>query len=253
MIKLTILLFGLLFFNADNHDWPVCLSKGDEKTELESIKTKVLDSSNSCGQQQVHVSFSICPGDTVFLKAEQVFPTLPPGPQGPNGSPPPVTPCTPQLDATEICPLQDAFAEAMNGFRVSPTVNTVYRVRSIGYCGPIAPDDFTHTQHDTVDIFYEILIDCPNGGSMGHNNLFEVYPWLTTIVDPVNCNNDQIAIYNQVIHNYLLVNGQLYYQDGTFYCQSSSTYDCVAAYKFGEAIYKWGCQIGGNGILAIPR
>jgi len=344
MITLFIFLSVLFFLNTnslttvDGRSVLIPKLEGAEKKIFlsESTNLEMWDNSNSCGKQKVHTRFSICPGDSVFLQAEQVFPTPPPGPQGPDGSPPPHTPCTPQLEAIEICPFPDALAVGITGFRVAPTVNTVYRLRSIGYCGPIAPDDFTQTQYDTIDIFYEVLIDCPNGGNKGHPVLFEDYPWLSTIVnpnnctsesirayqagfftyiyinngddtgslylgdgtfycsstssydcvgayhlseiiatwtckgtvsedpiftafswlnslfDPADCTNYHIAIYNQVVHNYLLVNNQLYYQDGTFYCQSSSTFDCVTAYNFGEAIYEWNCHTGGSGILPTP-
>jgi len=278
----------------------------------------------------VDAVFSICPGESVLLNVEQQFPTPPLGPSGPDGSPPPI-PCTPQLVNIEISPTTDALAIGTTGFMVSPTVTTIYRVRSIGYCGPIAPDDFTRTQHDTIDLYYEVVVDCSGNGStaaifddypwlLGFVNpknctsetitvyrlgtfayvyidngdgtgslfledgtfycnstptydciaaygfseviatwscpsdysndpIFTNFSWLPTMFDPTNCTNDRVAVYNQGIFYYLLVNEELYFQDGTFYCQSTATYDCVTAYNFEEAIYIWDCQNGGRGKL----
>ena len=85
---------------------------------------------------------------------------------------------------------------------------------------------------------------CPDEGS--NNEIFNDYPWLSTLVNATNCSNETVAVYQQGIYFYLLVtdasgDSKLYNQDGQFYCQNSSNYDCVAAYNLGTSITTWTC------------
>jgi len=96
-------------------------------------------------------------------------------------------------------------------------------------------------------------------GACGNNNtgVFTTYPWLLDIVDPNNCNIDGISVYQQGIYFYLLVADKeggaiLYNQDGDFYCENSSNYDCVAAYNLtGNLIDSWTCTPESNCIQVV--
>lgn len=77
--------------------------------------------------------------------------------------------------------------------------------------------------------------------------IFNQFEWLADLVDPFDCDEQtEIAVYQQSIFNFLLVqkNGsrQLYFEDGTFYCQDSDNYDCVTAYSLGSPIDFWSCS-----------
>ena len=92
-----------------------------------------------------------------------------------------------------------------------------------------------------------------SGGCDESNNaIFEDYPWLTDLVNPNNCSNEKVEIYQSGIYSYLLVTNAsgvatLYNQDGQFYCENSSNYDCVAAYNLGAAIDTWTCTDAPSG------
>lgn len=76
--------------------------------------------------------------------------------------------------------------------------------------------------------------------------MFSVYPWLNTLVDTSNCFEDNyVETYTQGIYTYLFVQsngeGKLYFQDGTFYCSSTPTFDCLAAYYLEIPSRDWKC------------
>ncbi len=189
-------------------------------------------------------TFTICLGESIFLPAEQTFPTPPLGSAGPNdgsGGGLPITPCTPQLTDISINPQANAVANGTDGFTVTPTTSTIYEVTSNGFCGApgITP------QSDEITFRYEVLIDqscSPNTPS----TIFSDFPWLSTLVNPTDCSIESIEVYQQGIFSFLLIQNefgeeQLYFENGQFYCQNSANYDCVAAYGLGAPITIWNC------------
>ena len=85
--------------------------------------------------------------------------------------------------------------------------------------------------------------DPPN---TSETSIFEKYDWLNTLVDQNNCANTAITVYASGIYQYLLVEEEdasiLYNQEGVFYCQNASNYDCVAAYNLTEVVTEWHCS-----------
>ena len=82
------------------------------------------------------------------------------------------------------------------------------------------------------------------------NAVFDQYSWLTDLVDPANCSDEAIAVYNAGSHDFLLVTDvagiqKLYLDNGTFYCQNSPNYDCVAAYNLTNLTNTWDCTLAG--------
>ena len=70
-------------------------------------------------------------------------------------------------------------------------------------------------------------------------------------MDPSICTTEKVAVYQAGIYSYLLVTDEqgiatLYNQDGQFYCQNSSNYDCVSAYNLGAPIDSWECGTNGG-------
>lgn len=82
------------------------------------------------------------------------------------------------------------------------------------------------------------------------NGVFDQYSWLTDLVDPANCSDESIAVYNAGAYDFLLVTDaagtqKLYLDNGTFYCQNSPNYDCVAAYNLSNLTNTWDCSNAG--------
>ena len=83
--------------------------------------------------------------------------------------------------------------------------------------------------------------------SEGNNNDFAPdflanYPWAESTL---NC--DEVSIireYTSGIFTFLFVEpaGELYFQDGTFYCQESASFDCRALYDLTQQTNEWSCS-----------
>lgn len=96
----------------------------------------------------------------------------------------------------------------------------------------------------TYEYAITLKTNCP---IIENTQIFEDYPWLDNLINATTCSTESIAIYQQGIHQFLLItdanaNQVLYYQDGTRYCQNSSTYDCVNAYGLDGPISSWQCK-----------
>jgi len=79
-------------------------------------------------------------------------------------------------------------------------------------------------------------------------SIFAQFPWISTnnLVQQDRCTTEKIVVYTAGIYSFLLItdaNGteQLYNQDGLFYCQNASNYDCIAAYNLGTPTTTWNC------------
>ncbi len=76
--------------------------------------------------------------------------------------------------------------------------------------------------------------------------VFTNYPWLSTYVNPNNCAGESITVYNAGSYNFVLIqNGidsKLYFENGTFYCNETPTYSCVAAYSLSNIAQTWTCS-----------
>ena len=75
--------------------------------------------------------------------------------------------------------------------------------------------------------------------------VFTDFPWLTDIVDPANCDASTIEVYEAGAYNFLFVEtvegGTLYFENGSFYCAESPTYNCRSAYNLSNPILNWSC------------
>ena len=75
---------------------------------------------------------------------------------------------------------------------------------------------------------------------------FDDYPWLTDLVNPADCNDERISIYDLGSFAFLFIETanyqQLYFENGTFYCESTPTYDCLAAYNLTTPTEVWECS-----------
>jgi len=83
---------------------------------------------------------------------------------------------------------------------------------------------------------------------------FSEFPWLADLVEVDNCcDNTTITAYYSSIYTFIFIEprsdcdasyGQLYYQDGTFYCGDGETMDCRAAYQLSaeRSTVLWSCS-----------
>jgi len=75
--------------------------------------------------------------------------------------------------------------------------------------------------------------------------VFTDYLWLSEHVQEDNCTDETITVYDAGAHNFVFIgnaaSGTLYFQDGSFYCTSTPTYDCVQAYNLSTIIGTWSC------------
>ncbi len=76
--------------------------------------------------------------------------------------------------------------------------------------------------------------------------IFNDFPWLLDLVDPTNCSTEKITVYQSGAFNFIFVesdeSGILYFETGSFYCQSAPNFDCVAAYNLSDPIATWTCE-----------
>lgn len=75
--------------------------------------------------------------------------------------------------------------------------------------------------------------------------VFSEYLWLTQHVRENDCTDESITVYSSGAHNFVFISnetgGDLYFQDGTFYCTTTPSYDCVQAYNLSTVIGTWSC------------
>jgi len=76
---------------------------------------------------------------------------------------------------------------------------------------------------------------------------FTKYPWLNTIVNPVDCNEQpQVTEYSFRGYAFIYVKtingGSLYLDNGTFYCSDEDGQTCLNYYNLTEATTAWACN-----------
>ncbi len=106
------------------------------------------------------------------------------------------------------------------------------------------------SQADRAAIITCIELGTPNSSDP---TVFEDFDFLQDVVDPADCAGTSIEVYEQGPFNFIFVNtgaesGQLYFEDGTFYCNTMANYDCVSLYNLGTPVRTWNC--GDPGIVS---
>ncbi len=86
-----------------------------------------------------------------------------------------------------------------------------------------------------------------NEDSIISEDLFVDYTWLSVVI-PSTCSSGMITEYISGVFTFLLIEtpefAELYFQDGTFYCNQSETFDCLAAYELTEIGKTFICSSG---------
>ena len=121
--------------------------------------------------------------------------------------------------------------------------NTIYDQNGDFYCSSSSSFDCLEF-YGLNELVFSWSCNNPGGGNTGGNNnnnteiedLFEAYSWLENFVesDPA-C--EEITVFDLGSYTFVYItdaegnNGELYFQDGTFYCSDSPGFSCVTAYN----------------------
>ncbi len=95
-----------------------------------------------------------------------------------------------------------------------------------------------------------IVVTCIEEAIPSDPTVFADFPFLSDLVNTSDCSGLSIEVYNQGPFSFIFVRsgedtGELYFQDGTFYCSSMIGYDCVALYNFDAPTRTWSCGDSG--------
>ena len=101
---------------------------------------------------------------------------------------------------------------------------------------------------DTLSVNSDRTVDSGGCGeeSNSNNQIFEDYAWLNDLGASFFCAIREVEVWRSGIFTFLLVtdnNGSeiLYNENGQFYCQNSSNYDCISAFNLNELVETWTC------------
>ena len=81
-------------------------------------------------------------------------------------------------------------------------------------------------------------------------NFYSSFPWLADLFNPDTCVGETITVYRSsefTGYKYVVLQGpgavwtELYFQDGTLFCQSTPERDCIAEFALVEAEHTWVC------------
>ncbi len=188
--------------------------------------------------------YSICPDESVSVSVPYQQGTVigPPCPVGPTELPPPNCPCN-TITSVTISPIAGVLStDPFNGtFVLSPDVSTTYTVTAI--VGPQHTEDFCLTESLTVSINVTVKEDCDE--ETEDPQLFNTYPWLSSLIDVNNCEGTSVNVYDQGPYAYIHIEtataGELYFETGAFYCADAPGFSCVSAYGLGTPTSSWTC------------
>jgi len=76
--------------------------------------------------------------------------------------------------------------------------------------------------------------------------IFEDYPWLSTYVNPNNCNGENVKVYTDNSYIFLKIetaqHARLYYKTGAYYCQDAPNYSCTQVLGLHTLLAEWSCS-----------
>ena len=118
-----------------------------------------------------------------------------------------------------------------------------------GYTTATDPDDTDPCVPEAKDASCQTSSG-PDTSENTPDPIFEDYPWLKDLINENDCVGSSIYVYQSGAYQYLFVDrptgGTLYFQDGTFYCNSTNGYDCVSAYNLINKVKEWSCEGRGS-------
>lgn len=142
---------------------------------------------------------------------------------------------------------------------VSPSETTEYTFTAVmcSSCAPIEScfkSEASPAPCNFVKYTRKVIVEDCNPSS---DEVFEDYPWLTALVNPNSCTNETITVYKYRNYKFIYIQndyaGDLYFQNGTFYCSDSPGYSCVTLYNLNEVESIWSCnEATGDSICELP-
>lgn len=108
-------------------------------------------------------------------------------------------------------------------------------------------DDNEECTCNTVQTLCIDILTC----NTGDPKIFEDYPWLTTLVNPNDCEGTTVSTYQTGPYTYLLIErpgqmGVLYSASGQKYCTDRPNRSCVDIYDLNGPIESWTCDDTGG-------
>ena len=149
---------------------------------------------------------------------------------------------------------------------VQPTETTLYTQQTPPYqCraifdpnAPLGPPPPTYPSGPKLTVLVIVEDNCAlqptpeeiEEEQLTNNQVFTDYPWLAEEVDKEACTVGTISIYKSGPFDFIYTHkengGTLYFQDGTFYCEQTPNYDCIAAYRLENPATVWTCPQQAN-------
>ena len=85
--------------------------------------------------------------------------------------------------------------------------------------------------------------------------IFAEFPWLANKVQPNTCTEGQVTVYQSGAFQFVYIEqatgDSLFFQTGQYYCETTPTYDCVAAYNLSTIVDTWTC--GQSQTISSPK
>jgi len=132
----------------------------------------------------------------------------------------------------EVMP-NDIVRRTEDGFTVNPITSSRYEVNLFSET----------TECSVLSFIYTVNID--DCGETSTHRLFEQYAFLNRIINPSECTNSLVTVYDLNGNIFLFVEiadaKRLYFGDGTLYCTDSNTLSCLETYGLVNVIDTWRC------------
>lgn len=244
--------------------------------EFESFKAEFegqlgLIEINNCGANEEDEDnnvpeevITICSGESVLLKGWNNAIECPcaVSQQGPTDCFP-----FPQPNGTWFVNGERICENSCIDLEVQPTTTTLYTHQTPAYqCpaifdpnAPLGPPPPTFPNGPTLTVLVIVEDNCviqptspqePEETSITNNQVFTDFPWLEEIIDKGGCTIEAISIYKSGPFSFLYAHkengGTLYFEDGTFYCEQTPSYDCISAYRLENRETVWTCSQQAN-------
>ncbi len=150
---------------------------------------------------------------------------------------------------------------------VQPTKTTLYTQQTPAYqCpaifdpnAPLGPPPPTYPNGPILSVLIVVEDNCIiqptnpedlNNPQTSDNQVFVDYPWLSEEIDKATCTVNGISVYKSGRYNFIYAHkengGTLYFEDGTFYCEQTPSYDCLSAYSLKNPDHVWTCSQQAN-------
>ena len=206
---------------------------------------------------QAQRTFTICPGEEVLLR-DYILPPQTIDPGAPGAGQPSLPTCNYSI-ITEIRS-NDGLLE--NGYTVAPLETTTYTIASLAIINmgwqssELSPNNFDHCPPGqslvvTVTIIVE---ECETVT----DPIFTTYPWLNNFIDPIDCDNKSVYVYDADDYEFIIVKTDLaeilLTEEGKVYCMiPAGGFSFIELYDASRIINQWFCEEDIQGKLSTTK